>query len=170
MSLFEKACAFATRKHAGQQRKYSPVDYIMHPIAVAKILEELGCAEHLLSAALLHDTVEDTSTTLEEIERHFGQTIAELVREPTSDKKQVQKVGKTEYLIEKLNQMSSDALTIKLADRLHNIMDLGNADLEFRRYYISHTLSLLKSLNREITPIQRKLISKINLVIQKLDF
>src|SRR4051794_40734145 len=78
VALLERAYAVAERHHQGQQRK-SGDPYITHPLAVATILAELGMTEATLAAALLHDTVEDTAYTLDELRADFGDEVAMLV-------------------------------------------------------------------------------------------
>ena len=81
-----KAIEFAVQAHAGQYRKGRRVPYIFHPIATAWTLVELGCDEDLLAAAVLHDTVEDTHVTLEDLRGEFGPewpTSSRAARSPT---------------------------------------------------------------------------------------
>ena len=78
IKLIEKAYFLAREKHEGQMRK-SGDPYITHPVAVAKILTELHAGPATLIAALLHDTVEDTSLTLKDVEKIFGNEISQLV-------------------------------------------------------------------------------------------
>ena len=84
-----QAASFAAQKHTGQTRKGDDAaPYINHPLEVANLLANLGKVEDydVLIAAILHDTVEDTETTEEEIEEHFGETVASIVMEVTDDK------------------------------------------------------------------------------------
>jgi len=74
-----KAIEFAAKAHAGQYRKGTRVPYLVHPLNVAKILIDSGCSDVVAVAGILHDTVEDTPITLDEIRKHFGQAVAELV-------------------------------------------------------------------------------------------
>ena len=80
-SLEEQARRYATRAHAeaGQRRKYTDEPYIVHPAAVAELVRSVSADDALLAAAWLHDTVEDTATTLADIESHFGSRVAQLV-------------------------------------------------------------------------------------------
>lgn len=112
----------ASRQHAGQKRK-SGEPYITHPIAVATILGELGMDTDTLTAALLHDTVEDTGYTLEELTKNFGSTVALLVDGVTKlDKVEYGKAAQAETVRKMVIAMSKDirVLLIKLGDRLHN--------------------------------------------------
>src|SRR3989344_1061752 len=109
------ALEFAIIKHADQRRKNSGHPYVVHPIRVAALVRELCGVQKsresgLYIAALLHDTLEDTNTTQEEIVEHFGDAVAKLVADVTSDKEYLKSVGKTAYLLGKINFMSNDAL------------------------------------------------------------
>lgn len=126
MSLLLDAIRFSDEKHAGQVRKGSGEPYFSHPLAVSYLVAAHKRSKHLdeiLAAAILHDILEDTDATFEEIARRFGPLVASIVHELTSDREAIAKLGKKEYLKRKLLGISSYALTIKLADRLHNISD-----------------------------------------------
>jgi (p)ppGpp synthase/HD superfamily hydrolase len=125
-TLILKAIEFASRKHKGQVRKVSGEKYITHPLLVSYLVAQYKTSknlETLICAALLHDTVEDTKTTYTEILREFGIEVAQLVFELTSDPTELKRVGKVEYLRNKMRGMSSYALYLKLCDRLGNMMD-----------------------------------------------
>ncbi|MBP3223103.1 MAG: bifunctional (p)ppGpp synthetase/guanosine-3',5'-bis(diphosphate) 3'-pyrophosphohydrolase [Actinomycetaceae bacterium] len=112
----------ANHHHADQKRK-SGEPYITHPVAVATILAEIGMDEDTIVAGLLHDTVEDTSCTLQDIEEKFGLTVALLVDGVTKlDKVEFGDATQAETLRKMVIAMSKDirVLLIKLADRLHN--------------------------------------------------
>ena len=88
MNLILKATQFSALKHQNQKRKDGKTPYVIHPISVAMILSEIGGIddEEILSAALLHDTIEDTDTTADEIDREFGSKISSIVEELTDNK------------------------------------------------------------------------------------
>lgn len=123
-----RAVRFAAERHAGQQRKNAAASpYILHPIEVAEWLANVAGVddERLLSAALLHDVLEDTATTPEEIAARFGPDVLALVLECTDDmsrprpeRKRMQVVGAP--------QLSPRAKMIKLADKIVNLMSLLN--------------------------------------------
>jgi GTP diphosphokinase / guanosine-3',5'-bis(diphosphate) 3'-diphosphatase len=124
--LIERAYEVAAREHAGQVRK-SGDPYITHPLAVATILAELGMNHETLCAALLHDTVEDTAYTLNELRREFGDDVASLVDGVTKlDKVKYGEAAQAETVRKMVVAMSRDirVLVIKLADRLHNMRTL----------------------------------------------
>ena len=85
MDLLEKSVAFALRAHEGQVRKKSGIPYILHPMEAATIASTLTDDREVLAAVMLHDTVEDTDTTLDEIRREFGDRVAQLVKGETEN-------------------------------------------------------------------------------------
>jgi guanosine-3',5'-bis(diphosphate) 3'-pyrophosphohydrolase len=138
-----KAVHFAAEKHRLQKRKDEDASpYINHPIEVAAILAGLGGVRDiaLLAAAVLHDTVEDTMTSPEEIEREFGRKVRLLVQEVSDDKSLPQ--GERKRLqIEHAPGLSREAKLIKLADKISNVADVsGNPpaawSLDRRRDYL----------------------------------
>jgi len=121
-SIVERAYKVAQRAHTGQLRK-SGDPYITHPVAVATILAELGMTPPTLAAALLHDTVEDTSYSLDDLRKEFGEEIALLVDGVTKlDKVTYGEAAQAETVRKMVIAMARDirVLVIKLADRLHN--------------------------------------------------
>ncbi|WP_152353139.1 RelA/SpoT family protein [Brachybacterium subflavum] len=122
LGLLERAFAVAERAHQGQFRK-SGDPYITHPVSVAMILAELGSPQEVLAAALLHDTVEDTDYSLDQLRGDFGDEIALLVDGVTKlDKVTYGDAAQAETVRKMIVAMSRDirVLLIKLADRLHN--------------------------------------------------
>ncbi len=121
-----RAAAFAARKHRDQRRKNSEQSpYINHPIEVAAMLACEGEVTdiELLIAALLHDTVEDTETTFEELEELFGSAVKDLVFEVTDDKSLEKKVRK-QLQVEHAAGASDRAKQLKVADKTSNIRDI----------------------------------------------
>ncbi|WP_448629367.1 RelA/SpoT family protein [Cellulomonas soli] len=122
LTFVEQAYVVAEKAHRGQLRK-SGDPYITHPVAVATILAELGMTPSTLAAALLHDTVEDTDYSLEQLRRDFGPEVAMLVDGVTKlDKVTYGDAAQAETVRKMVVAMSRDirVLVIKLADRLHN--------------------------------------------------
>lgn len=122
LSIIERAYEVAERAHRGQVRK-SGDPYITHPLAVTTILAELGMTPVTLAAALLHDTVEDTEYSLEDLEEEFGGEVAKLVDGVTKlDKVTYGESAQAETVRKMIVAMARDirVLVIKLADRLHN--------------------------------------------------
>ena len=87
MELISEAVSFAAKAHDGMRRKQSNTPYIIHPLEAAVIVSTMTDDQHIISAAALHDVVEDTMVTLDEIEEKFGKRIAELVASETEDKR-----------------------------------------------------------------------------------
>ena len=126
--LILKAAHFAAQKHRDQRRKDKDTSpYINHPIFVAKIISEIGNVEdpEVLAAALLHDTIEDTKTTPEELIDNFGERVCGLVQEVTDDKT-LPKVERKQRQIDHANKISGDAAIIKLGDKISNVTDITN--------------------------------------------
>lgn len=129
LDVMRKAFELARDAHSDQKRK-SGEPYIIHPIAVAKIVgEEMLLDTNPVCAAFLHDVVEDTDYTIEDIERLFGRDVAFLVRVVTKSKKHVYETSKqVDNFKQMLDSLKYDirALLIKLADRLHNMRTLSS--------------------------------------------
>jgi len=126
VASIQRAYDIADRMHEGQKRK-SGDPYITHPLAVATILAELGMTAPTLCAALLHDTVEDTAYTLDELKRDFGDEVLQLVDGVTKlDKVKYGDSAQSDTIRKMVVAMSRDirVLVIKLADRLHNMRTL----------------------------------------------
>jgi (p)ppGpp synthase/HD superfamily hydrolase len=116
------AIEVAARAHHRQVRKGTEIPYIVHPLAVAGLLIQAECPEHMVIAALLHDVLEDTPVTVEEIQSHFGQKVSELVTalsEP--DKKAPWEKRKAHTINYLADQAGDDVLMVSLADKLDNI-------------------------------------------------
>lgn len=112
-----KAIQFATAAHAGQFRDDGKTPYITHPEKVAEIISTVTNDEDLICAAWLHDTVEDTDTTIQDLQREFGDNVAALVWEVTHEG------DKTHgYYFPHLE--SREGIMLKFADRLHNLSDM----------------------------------------------
>ena len=146
LELIEKAYSRAAAAH-GEQKRRSGEPYIIHPLAVAKILVELGMDNESIAAALLHDVVEDTGVPLSDIEKQFGHEIALLVngvtklgRIPYTSKEEQQ----AENLRKMLLAMAQDirVVIIKLADRLHNARTFQYLPDEKRRYKALETMEI----------------------------
>lgn len=121
-----RALAFAAERHSGQRRKDAAASpYINHPIALADVLANEGRVLDVvvLSAAMLHDTIEDTATTAAEIELHFGPRIAAVVVE-VSDDRSLDKATRKLRQIEHAPRLSSEAKLVKLADKICNLRDI----------------------------------------------
>ncbi|HET7734399.1 MAG TPA: bifunctional (p)ppGpp synthetase/guanosine-3',5'-bis(diphosphate) 3'-pyrophosphohydrolase [Nocardioidaceae bacterium] len=148
LALLERAYAVAERMHEGQMRK-SGDPYITHPLAVTTILAELGMTEPTLVAALLHDTVEDTPYTLDQLRTDFGDEVAQLVDGVTKlDKVKYGDSAQSETIRKMIVAMSRDirVLVIKLADRLHNMRTLRYVKPESQEKKARETLDIFAPL------------------------
>jgi GTP pyrophosphokinase len=159
-----RAKKLAEKAHDGQRRKFEGAPFAEHPKAVAALFKSVvDASEKAVAAALLHDTVEDTELELEDIKSRFGESVAGLVKELTTDKEKRDKFGKAEYLGYKMAGMSDTALTIKLCDRYHNVHKIDETPSDFRTRYSRETKKTLSILfeNRELTNTQRYIATKI---------
>lgn len=148
LALIDRAYTVAERAHEGQKRK-SGEPYITHPIAVAQILADLGIGSKTVAAALLHDTVEDTAYTLDQVRADFGDEIAMLVDGVTKlDKVKYGDSTQAETVRKMIVAMSRDirVLIIKLADRLHNARTWGFVPAESAARKATETLEIYAPL------------------------
>lgn len=127
ISLMDRAIVFATRAHSGTYRKGTKIPYIVHPIEVASIVATMTEDPDMIAAAVLHDVVEDTDATVEEISFFFNQHIAELVEAESENKRRDLPPGET-WMIRKMetldflkNRASQEAKILALADKLSNM-------------------------------------------------
>lgn len=123
-----QAASFAAQKHTGQTRKGDDAQpYINHPLEVANLLANVGKVEDfdVLIAAILHDTIEDTETSAEDITGLFGETVCGYVLEVTDDKS-LPKHERKQLQVEHAPHLSTGAKLIKLGDKISNITDVMN--------------------------------------------
>ena len=153
LALLLKALAFAAHKHRDQRRKDADASpYINHPIALADVLVNEGHVTdfEVLCAALLHDTVEDTATTHEELVDAFGSRIARIVAEVTDDKR-LPKAERKRLQIEHAPTLSPEAKLVKLADKICNLRDVAENppaswDLARRQEYFDWAREVVNGL------------------------
>ena len=149
-----RAWAVGAAAHAGQTRK-SGEPYITHPVAVAQVLAEQGLDVETLVAAILHDTIEDTPLSRQDLATQFGETVAELVDGVTKlDKLRFadRQEAAAESFRKMLLAMSRDlrVILIKLADRLHNMRTLGAQSAEARRRIAIETLEIFAPIAQRL--------------------
>lgn len=160
------ALEFAKKAHRDQRRQSTGNPYIFHCLDVLEILRAYKTSKNLdeLGAiCMLHDVVEDTCITREELEAEFGKMIADTVWELTNDEQEIKKIGKEAYINAKLLKMSNYALIVKLADMLANIRDFPPDNLLNR--ILNHMTYLKK--NRALTKNQQKLVRAIRVHLLK---
>lgn len=118
--IIEKAINFATIKHEHQKRKGSNLPYIVHPMKVMHILTENNCSESVVVAGILHDTLEDTNTTYNELVNEFGSVVATLVKSNSEDKSKSWQERKL-HTINEIKNMSLEEKQVLCADKLANL-------------------------------------------------
>ena len=156
-----RAIHFAADKHRDQKRKGADASpYINHPIEVAELLARIGGVGDLVSlqSAVLHDTVEDTEATLEELDEHFGPDVAALVAE-MSDDKSLPKQERKRLQVEHAPQLSRAAKEIKLADKICNVRDIRHDppekwDLKRRLEYLDWTAEVVEGCRGTNAPLE----------------
>ena len=151
--LLTRALPFAAHKHRDQRRKDAEASpYINHPIALAELLVHEGGIDDpvVLAAALLHDTLEDTETTRDELRAPFGEEIAAIVAE-VSDDKTLEKAERKQLQIEHASALSPGARLVKLADKTCNLRDVADRppagwDLQRRQQYFDWARSVIDGI------------------------
>lgn len=154
MDKVTKAIEFASRAHDGMIRKKDKTPYILHPLEAAVIVGSMTEDRDVISAALLHDVVEDTSITIEEIEENFGSRVRALVESETEDKRadlppeDTWRIRKEESLQELANSGDADVLMLWIGDKLSNMRS-------FYRIWKAEGESMWQSFNQK-DPSQQK--------------
>ena len=120
----DEAIRFATERHTGQTRKGTNIPYILHPLEVLQILYSMRADSELLIAGVLHDTVEDTDTTLDEIRERFGSEVAELVASNSEDKSKTWEERK-QHTIDTLPSVPYRVKQLIFADKLANLRSIA---------------------------------------------
>ena len=164
----EKAYLYSEECHLGQLR-HSGDPYITHPLAVANILADMRMDHESLIAALLHDVIEDTGVTKNQISRRFGRTVASLV-DGVSKLSEIETASRAEQQADSFQKMtlamSKDirVVLVKLADRLHNMRTLGVLPPDKRRRIAKETIDIY-------APIAQRLgINDVRLEFENLGF
>jgi guanosine-3',5'-bis(diphosphate) 3'-pyrophosphohydrolase len=158
-----EALQFAAHKHRAQRRKDADASpYINHPLEVATILATTGAISDLatLLAAVLHDTIEDTETTPEELEERFGPEVRSLVLEVTDDKR-LPKEERKRLQVEHAPSLSPKAKLIKLGDKIANVHDVtatppADWTLERRRDYLDWTEQVVQGCRGANPSLERR--------------
>ena len=169
-TIILKAAHFAAMKHRDQRRKdHASSPYINHPIAVALMVAEIGDVDdpEVIAAALLHDTIEDTDTSPEELEAEFGVRVRGIVEEVTDDK-HLRKVERKRRQIEHASQLSFAAALVKLGDKISNVTDITNAppagwDVDRRREYLDWAEAVIANCPK----VNRKLEERFSQVLRE---
>ena len=162
------AVVYSAEKHKYQRRKgFNQVPYINHPLKVSKLLSDCGESDEvLLIAAILHDVIEDTDTTAEDITNEFGQEVCDLVREVTDDKDLPYSIRK-ELQIKHAPGMSERAKKLKIADKICNVRDIISYPIDWsvdrKLTYLEwagHVVDGCTGVNDQLETIFRKTIEE----------
>jgi len=150
--LILQAVEFAAHKHKDQRRKDEHASpYINHPVKVALVIAEIGGIKdsEVLAAAILHDTIEDTDTTAEELEQQFGKKIRNMVEE-VSDDMSIPKTKRKQKQVDHAPHISTGATLVKLGDKICNVVDLidappANWNSDRKTEYLEWAVKVIKS-------------------------
>lgn len=150
--MIVKAEIFATQAHAlvEQKRKYTGEDYIVHPIRVAKIVEQFGGSDDQIAAAYLHDVVEDTDVDILDVRMEFGNDIGEIVdgltdvSQPSDGNRKLRKAMDRAHSAD----ASAEAQFVKCADIIDNSADISANDPNFSKVYKQEMLELLTVMDK----------------------
>ena len=170
---FIKALSFAAEKHKIQRRKDAEASaYINHPIALANVLANEGGVANLnvLCAAVLHDTIEDTEATAEELKELFGEKITSIVLEVTDDKSIIDKAVRKQLQVDHAPHVSHEAKLVKLADKICNLRDMLNSPpqgwpLERKQEYFewaSKVIAGVRGSNSKLEQVFDSLLARKN--------
>ena len=148
--MLDDVLKFATAAHGDQKRKYTGDPYINHPIAVAEIVETVPHTQEMIAAALLHDVVEDTHVTIDQIADKFGDKVGELVGWLTDISRPEDGNRRIRKALDRLHSADApaEAQTIKLADLIHNSISIAEHDPNFWKVYREEKVELLKVLTK----------------------
>ncbi len=123
-ALINKAVAFAVKAHSAQCRKGTDIPYVTHPLSAGMILARAGASENMVIAGILHDCLEDTAVTFDELKDEFNEEVATLVLGCSEkDKKDTWRNRKT-HTIEHLKSAPDSVCIVSCADKLHNLLSL----------------------------------------------
>ena len=161
MKMIKKAIRLAIEAHQNQKRKGSDLPYIEHPIHVGMLLIKANQTDHVVVAGILHDTLEDTTVTEEQLRSEFGEEVLFLVQAASEPEKDLPWKERKQHTIEHIKESSQEAQMIILCDKLSNIMDMEadllvhgdalwgifNAGYEDQKWYYDSLAEALENLN-----------------------
>lgn len=165
--MIEKAREFSLKNYHNKTREFSNQSYFDHAERVACSLKYFTTDEDIIAAAYLHDILEKTSLSVEDIQNIFGKRIAHLVWELTLCFEEAQILGKIPYFINRINLMSNEAFLIQLADSFDKLKDLALASKEIKELYFKEAQEVIQGFKRILNPEQEKLLHQINQFLQK---
>ena len=182
MELVSEAINFAVKAHDGMRRKKSESPYILHPLEAAVIVGTMTNDQNIIAAAVLHDVVEDTDTTIEEIEEKFGKRVKELVESETENKRenlpaeQTWRIRKEESLDVLKNTNDLGILMVWLGDKLANMRSIyrewshegdkmwnnfNQKNVSEQSWYYNSIVELTKRLNYTSAWLEYKTLTEI---------
>ncbi|KAL0244633.1 hypothetical protein GEMRC1_008715 [Eukaryota sp. GEM-RC1] len=176
--MLQSARLLAIAAHTGQYRRGGD-PYYKHPERVVDNIityfPQFSHNDTILASAWLHDVLEDTSTTPTDLSSQTSQDVLNIVLELTNDVPQLKLLGKKLYLMQKMSEMSDNALVIKLADRLDNIQDLDVCDRKWAIKYAQQTKDIMeylqdkrfKSESTIFQPILQEILEVVNSFLEK---
>ena len=123
--LIDSAIEFAAKVHGNGVRKGTDIPYITHPFSVGILLTEIGCSEEVIAAGILHDTVEETPTTLDDLLTTFGKQVADIVAGCTEPDKSLPWEERKQHTIDFLKIAPLEVRLVSCADKLHNIRSIA---------------------------------------------
>lgn len=126
MDMIENAIIFASKAHKNQTRKGSGIPYITHPFAVGMLLQKANCSEEVIAAGILHDTLEDTETTFEDLTETFGIRVANLVLAASEKDKSLPWEIRKQHTINSVKDATLEEIQVIVADKLHNLRSVRN--------------------------------------------
>jgi len=171
MRLLSDSIKFAIEAHSGQFRKFDKTPYIKHPLSVMGMMTELTDEQAILSACVLHDTVEDCEdVTLEIIHERFGEIVAGYVFYVTAKSQKTDGSRKIRKEIDRIHySIGSDvSQNIKVLDMIDNIPSMVLYDSEFAKLYIKEKLNLLETLTKASSAFRNKAFNLITVLRKKL--
>ncbi|MEG8222282.1 HD domain-containing protein [Sphingomonas sp. HH69] len=172
-NLVEKALAFATEAHGsiGQLRKYSGEAYINHPIEVMRIVKTAArYTDVMLAAALLHDTIEDTPVTNDDVEREFGTDVATMVMELTDQCHQGNRAMRKAAEAARLGMISPNAQTVKLADFISNSASIVEHDPGFAMKYLREKMQVLEVMTDGDAGLYARAVAQVEAARETIGF
>ena len=151
MNLWDKALQFARDAHSGQRRKYTDDPYINHCVSVARMVQQRGGSDEQCAAALLHDTIEDTETTFDDLCREFGSDVACLVADVTdvftkAAFPEMNRKKRKALEAERLGNISQRSKLIKLCDLIDNTSTIVRFDPDFAVVYLREKADILEAM------------------------
>jgi (p)ppGpp synthase/HD superfamily hydrolase len=181
VGTLEKIKEYADKAHGDQRRRYSNDKYIVHPIRVMEICRQFSNDLSILSAALLHDVLEDTPITALELKKYLESVMSvddakktlKLVVELTDvfvkkDYPSLNRAKRKAKETERLSQVSADAQTIKYADIIDNISDMVYEDADFAKFYVRECKTLLQKINKGNEELYHRALKAIDGSLKKL--